>query len=235
MLSNSIFVTGTDTGVGKTLVTALLVLKLRELGVDCVPMKPFASGCLKEGSELISEDAAFLMNVLQLEESQDEICPIRLEEPLAPLIAARRAGISTREWPEIARSAFEKLQARHECVVVEGVGGLLAPIWDNGQIGTNRELLESWGLPTVLVARRTLGTINHTLLTLDYPLDAPSRFCGLVFNDSMSVEEDDVAARTSPDFIEEQTSVPVWGSIPFTADVSPENLQKLSNRLNIRF
>jgi dethiobiotin synthetase len=158
---NSFFVAGTDTGVGKTLVTALVALRIREMGIDCGVMKPFASGCFWEEGSLVSEDAAFLKDALQLDETQDEICPIRLEEPLAPLIAARRAGISTRDWPDVARDAYQTLRSRYECVIVEGVGGLLAPIWEQNGIGTNRELIEGWGLPTVLVARRSLGTITR--------------------------------------------------------------------------
>jgi dethiobiotin synthetase len=236
MKVQSLFVTGTDTGVGKTVVTALIALKLRQMGVDCVAFKPFASGCELIGGNLISEDAEFLRTALELDESQDEICPIRLKEPLAPLIAARRAGIVTREWPEAARAAFENLKQRHECVIVEGVGGLLAPIWDDsGAVRSNRDLIEDWRLPTVLVARRSLGTINHTLLTLGVPLKAPAKFVGIVFNDAELLEPSDMAAETSPRFIAENIEVPVWGEIPFGRDLSREDLQRLAGRLEIRF
>jgi dethiobiotin synthetase len=230
---NSLFVAGTDTGVGKTLVTALIALRMRELGINCGVMKPFASGCTWEEGALISEDATFLQQALQLSDTHDEICPIRLEEPLAPLIAARRAGLSTLDWPDMVRDAFQTLSSRYECVVVEGVGGLLAPIWEKNGIGTNRELIEAWELPTVLVARRSLGTINHTLLSLKQPLAAPAHFAGIIFNDSLLVTEDDVAAQTSPDFIAEVVEVPVWGQVPFTGDISPESLKQLAKEIEI--
>ena len=224
---NALFVAGTDTGVGKTLVTALLALKLREMGVDCVAFKPFASGCTRENGVLVSEDAEFLRRALDLEISSEEICPIRLEEPLAPSIAARRAGISTQNWPEIARDAFEKLRARHEFVVVEGVGGLLAPIWDmaNG-FGSNLDLMREWNLPAVLVARRTLGTINHTLLSL-----RAGEFAGLIFNDASPVTDDDIAAQTSPTFIAEISDLPVWGQIPFARDSELATLSEIASEL----
>jgi dethiobiotin synthetase len=255
---HTLFVAGTDTGVGKTLVTALIALRLRQLGIDCGVMKPFASGCERVGGALVSEDATFLREALQLDDSHDEICPIRLEEPLAPLIAARRAGIPTQEWPEMARAAYERLRARHECVIVEGVGGLFAPIWEDAgvrtnevrtnevrtnevrtnevrtnEVRTNKDLIESWGLPTVLVARRTLGTINHTLLSLNLALKEPAYFAGLVFNDPLLVEGEDVAAETSPQFIGEQTPVPIWGQVPFATDLRREELERLAARIEV--
>lgn len=228
---SALFIAGTDTGVGKTLATALLALRLRQMGHDCVAFKPFASGCARESGVLVSEDGEFLRRALQLSETPDEICPIRLEEPLAPLIAARRAGISTADWPQIAREAFELLRARHEIVLVEGVGGLLAPIWEDARgIGTNLRLMRDLDLPAVLVARRTLGTINHTLLSLQN-----TEFAGLIFNDAAPVSPADIAAQTSPDFIASQTQAPIWGEIPFAPDFEPQTLTELARALTIRF
>lgn len=235
MTSNAIFITGTDTGVGKTLVTALLCLKLRQMGFDCGVFKPFASGCESQNGVLVSPDARWLQTVLDLEDSLDEICPLGLEEPLAPLIAARRAEISTRDWPEIARHAFEELRAKHEWVVVEGVGGLLAPIWEaDGEVGSNLDLIGAWKLPAVVVARRTLGTINHTLLTLRVPLPAPAHFAGLVFNDAAPLAPDDIAAASSPAFIEAQSGVPVWGRVPFVDLEDRVALERVAGSLHIR-
>ncbi len=228
--NNALFVSGTDTGVGKTLVTALLALKMRQLGFDCVALKPFASGCAREGGVLVSEDAEFLRQILGLEESSDEICPIRLEEPLAPLIAARRAELSTRDWPQIARAALENLSAKHEFVLVEGVGGLLAPIWEDARgIASNLDLMRDWDLPAVLVARRTLGTINHTQLCL-----GAAPFSGLIFNDAAPVAPDDIAAQTSADYLAENTSVPVWGQLPFAPDFESKRLHQMARSLEIR-
>ena len=229
----ALFVTGTDTGVGKTLVTALIALRLRQMGVNCGAFKPFASGCARENGVLQSEDAEFLHRTLALSDSLDEICPIRLEEPLAPLIAARRAGISTRQWPIIARDALRNLQSKYDCVVVEGVGGLLAPIWEDNTPRSNADLIGEWQLPTVLVARRTLGTINHTLLTLNSPLQAPASFVGLIFNDAAPISDGDIAAQTSAGYIAQQTDLPIWGQMPFCGDFTPKNLQMVARNLEI--
>lgn len=235
MTEKALFVTGTDTGVGKTVVTALLALRFRQMGINCGVLKPFASGCEWSNGYLISEDAAFLRTALDLEDSHDEICPIRLEEPLAPLIAARRSGISTHNWPGIARDALENLQRKYEMVIVEGVGGLLAPIWErDGAIGSNLELINRWALPALVVARRGLGTINHTLLTLNQPLTAPARFVGVVWNDAVPLEAADVAAQTSPAYVESVIDVPGWGSVPFGNDLKRSALEAIAAKLEIR-
>ncbi len=236
MTPNVLFVTGTDTGVGKTLITALLALKIRAMGFDCGVYKPFASGCDWENGVLVSPDAQWLRKTLDLSDSLDEISPLRLEEPLAPLIAARRAGISTQDWPEIARAGFDHLRAKHEWVIVEGVGGLLVPMWEqNEAIRTVEDLLNAWQLPVVLVARRTLGTINHTLLSLSVPLEAPASFKGLIFNDSAPVAPDDIAAQTSPAFISYQSAVPIWGQVPFLDWNDTVALRRAAQSIEIRW
>lgn len=235
MNENALFVTGTDTGVGKTVVTALIALRLRQMGVNCGVLKPFASGCFWREGELISEDAEFLREALDLKDSLDEICPIRLEEPLTPLIAARRKGISTENWLEIARDAFEDLGRKYEMVIVEGVGGLLAPIWERqGVISSNLELINTWGLPTVVVARRGLGTINHTLMTLNCPPNPPARFAGIIWNDAAPINEADVAIQTSPGYVESITAVPGWGSVPFGNNFERSTLEEMTARLKIQ-
>ena len=104
-----LFITGTDTGVGKTLVTALLALRFRQNGRSVGVCKPFASGCAWRDGALQSDDAVWLKRVLALQESLAQINPLALEEPLAPLVAARRAGLSTSDWRERALSAISAL------------------------------------------------------------------------------------------------------------------------------
>lgn len=203
---------------------------MRQLGVDCTVFKPFASGCRRENGALWSQDAEFLRQTLQLNETSAEICPIRLEEALAPLVAARRAGISTAHWPYVARDGLQHLRAKHEFVIVEGSGGLLAPLWETPNVGTNLDLRRELDLPAVLVARRTLGTINHTLLSLRC-----ADFAGIIFNDAVPVARDDIAAQTSPGFIAESVAVPIWGQIPFALDLTISVLNELASALEIRF
>lgn len=209
------FITGTDTGVGKTLVTALLALKLRQTGRSVGVCKPFASGCVWRDGNLESEDAVWLKTVLELPETLAQINPIALEEPLAPLICARRANISTDNWPTRAYAAIEALQAAHDVVLVEGVGGLEVPVGETQDaIWTVRDFAAELKCPIVIVARRSLGTLNHTLLTAR---NAPFAKA-LIFNDAVPVQADDVAAQTNVALLREMTELPVWGEIPYLGD-----------------
>ena len=188
------FITGTDTGVGKTVVTALLALHFRQLGHSVGVCKPFASGCVWQGGVWQSEDAVYLQSVLSLPESLGQINPIALQEPLAPLVAARRAGISTADWRARAHAAIADLAARYDVVLVEGVGGLEVPVGEDANgIWTARDFAADLECPLVLVARRGLGTLNHTLLSVK---SAP-RIEALIFNDAAPIAADDVAARTN--------------------------------------
>lgn len=209
------FISGTDTGVGKTVVTALLALKFRQMGYSVGVCKPFASGCLWRDGALQSDDALYLKSTLNLEESLGQINPITLEEPLAPLVAARRAGVSTADWRGRARDAIDALKARYDVVLVEGVGGLEVPIGeDESGIWTARDFADDLDCPTILVARRGLGTINHTLLSVK---SAP-RVNALIFNDAAPVEADDVAAQTNVALLREMTGLPVWAQVPFMGE-----------------
>ena len=225
-MPSSLFVTGTDTGVGKTMVTALLALKLRSLGIDAGVMKPFASGCFRQGGVLVSADAQFLRAATGVEDPLELINPITLEEPLAPLVAARRAGVSTSDWFAIARDAYQELSELHDCVIVEGVGGILVPLAESAAgILTCQDLLGAMGLPAVVVCRRGLGTINHSLLTCATKLQPPAAFAGLVFCDAAPPQldangEEDPVLASSPDIIAEMTNLPVWGQVPFLAELN---------------
>lgn len=226
----SLFVTGTDTGVGKTLVTALLALHFQDQGFNCGVMKPFASGCDLINGELVSEDALLLRQATGVPDELDLINPIRLQEPLAPLVAARRERKDTAHFFEQAKHALEILQSRHEMMIVEGVGGLLAPIAEyKGQVLTNLDLIGEWQLPVVIVARRTLGTINHTLLTVE-ALKNQTTIAGLIFCDAEAVPGDDIAAQTSPEIIAEMTGLPIWGQVPFLEDLSPSGLRHATGK-----
>ncbi len=215
----ALFVSGTDTGVGKSVVTALLVRAMRSLGVDCVAMKPFASGCAWRDGVLQSEDADFLRVVGGFDSPLELVCPIRLEKALAPLVAAQQDSIATTNWPSLAHKAFEELKRRHQWVIVEGVGGWFVPIWHraDGSIATCADLVSSWNLPVVVVARRTLGTINHTTLTCR-AIRETAELRGVVFCDADFVAQDDLASQTSPHVACELAQTRELGFIPHSGD-----------------
>lgn len=152
-----LFVTGTDTGVGKTVVACALVAALRARGLDVGVMKPCETGVGPGGPG----DALALARAADSADAVSEICPVQLALPAAPSVAAAHEG---RQIDLAAlRSGFERLAARHDFTVVEGAGGLLVPIRPPSDMA---DLASDLGLPLLVVARAALGTINHTRLTL---------------------------------------------------------------------
>jgi dethiobiotin synthetase len=147
-----IFITGTDTGVGKTLLTGLLLHHLRRNGVHALAMKPFCSGS--------TADTELLRAIQDDELTADAITPYCFAEPLAPLIAARNHHRVIR-LPKVLM-AIRHVASRCECLLIEGIGGLLVPL---GEGFTVRDLIARLGCEVIVVARNRLGTINHTLLT----------------------------------------------------------------------
>jgi dethiobiotin synthetase len=153
-----LFVTGTDTGVGKTVVTCALARALRKAGVDVGVMKPCETGVGPAGPE----DARALLAASGAGDALDEVCPERLALPAAPSAAAAAEGRAV-DLGRI-RAAAARLAARHELLLVEGAGGLLVPLAPGVSMA---DLAAGLGYPVLVVARGALGTINHTLLTLE--------------------------------------------------------------------
>jgi dethiobiotin synthetase len=152
------FVTGTDTGVGKTVVACALARGLRRRGLDVGVMKPVETGVGREGPL----DAQALQAASECRDTLDEICPVALPLAAAPAVAATQAGVRIEHSWLCER--FEVLAARHAWMIVEGAGGLLVPL---SSAATMADLAAALGLPLVVVARGRLGTINHTRLTLE--------------------------------------------------------------------
>jgi dethiobiotin synthetase len=163
MLSHipGLFITGTDTGVGKTYVAALIARTLAAAGHRVGVYKPAASGCRRRDGQLLSDDALALWNAAGQPGELERVCPQCFEAPLAPHLAARREG--KRLDPALLRSGIEYWRARAEIIVVEGAGGLMSPLGETEYVG---DLADQLGFPLLIVARNTLGTINATLQTL---------------------------------------------------------------------
>ena len=148
-----IFITGTDTGVGKTLLTGLLLHHLRQSGCHALAMKPFCSGS--------RADAELLCAIQDDELPLDAINPFFFAEPLAPLVAARKHHCSIRV-PEVLRR-ITRVASRCECLLIEGIGGVLVPLGEGFGV---LDLVAKLGCEVIVVSRNRLGTINHTLLTI---------------------------------------------------------------------
>jgi dethiobiotin synthetase len=203
-----LFITGTDTGVGKTVVAAALAIVLRESGRDVGVFKPVASGCVRRREGLVSEDAEFLAKAAEAPETLEEISPIRFEAPLAPTVAAARAGVETDLEP--MWKAWRRLRDAHEILLVEGIGGILCPVTRAMSVA---DLAKDFGLPLLVVARSTLGTINHTALTIEAARARGLAVAGVIIN-RYNHESPDLAEMTSPDEIWRVTGVQVLGLVP---------------------
>lgn len=148
-----IFVTGTDTGVGKTIFTGLLVHHLRSTGCHALAMKPFCSGG--------RADVRLLRAMQDAELTEDEINPFYFPEPVAPLVSARQRKRTIPLHEVVAR--IKEIAARCECLLIEGSGGLLVPL---GGVYFVSDLIQALNCEVIVVARNRLGTINHTFLTV---------------------------------------------------------------------
>ena len=226
-----IFITGTDTGVGKTLVAGALAAAARSSGVRVGVFKPCESGCARPDGSLHAHDAAFLQRMSGSLASLEHICPYQLREALAPAVAAEREHvcISTRYIGEV----FQKLCADCDAIIVEGAGGLLVPMADGV---LTLDLIRQLALPVLIVARLSLGTVNHSLLTIRQIQAAGLPLTGIVF--SRTQAQDTAAEQTNPSVLQRYTNVPVLGCLPFVSpgqEQDPETLAGIAQRsLNLK-
>ena len=211
-----LFVTGTDTGVGKTVVAAAIAAALRRRGLRVGVCKVAASGCRRERGQLVSEDAELLAHHAESRHRLDVVCPQRFVEPLAPAVAAERAGTDL-DWAAI-RSSLDVIASDSDVMIVEGVGGVLVPMDRAGH--TVLDLMRALMLPAVVVARAGLGTINHTLLTVGALRAAGVPVAGVVINRYPA--DADTATETNPAAVERYGRVPVLAICPDEPSTLPE-------------
>lgn len=172
-----LFITGTDTGVGKTRVTAALLHAYADLGYRVVGMKPVAAGADKLGEVWVNEDVAELRAAANVEAPLEWINPYLFREAIAPHIAAEHKGVRI-EIPRI-REAYERLASQADLVLVEGVGGVLVPLSADKDTG---HLAQALGLPLILVVGLRLGCINHALLSVEAIAARGLKLAGWVAN-----------------------------------------------------
>jgi len=198
-----IFITGTDTEVGKTVIAGGLAATLRAHGVNVGVMKPFATGGISPA------DAVYLKSAAQVDDPISDISPCCFDAPLAPAVAARLE----RRTVELERvfAAFDALRRKYDFVIVEGIGGIAVPIDDNLLVA---DIAAQFGLPLWVVARCGLGTLNHTALTVAFARQYGLTVSGIVLN-GLKVGEKTVAEETNPDELSRLTGIPIVGVVPF--------------------
>ncbi|MDQ6419611.1 dethiobiotin synthase [Paenibacillus sp. LHD-117] len=200
-----LFVTGTDTGVGKTVITAAIAAALRSDGMNAGVWKPVQSGALLGSG---NTDAEVVARMAGLEEKPERIASFTFEPPLTPMLAARHSGVSLRLEDILA--AGETLAARYDALVIEGAGGVAVPLTDDALVV---DLITELRVPVLIVARSGLGTVNHTLLTAALLRQRHIPIAGVVMNDYMS-EPDDPSVATNAELIEQYGGLQVLGRFP---------------------
>jgi len=218
-MSRGWFVTGTDTGIGKSLASATLLHALRTRGLRAVGMKPLASGCESTPQGWRNEDALALQAASDPRPAYDDVNPFALPNPLAPELAAADAGIRVTLAPIV--SAFQRLSSQADAVVVEGVGGWAAPLSADLD---QADLARALDLPVVLVVGLRLGCINHARLTARAIEDDGLRLAGWIANDI-----DPAMARADENFemLKQRLPVACWGRLPFRQKPDPAQLASL--------
>ncbi len=206
--ARGLFVTATDTHVGKTVVTAALGHALQIAGRRVAVLKPVQSGYAREDPP---GDSMRLRDWLALDIEADQINVYALERPLAPLVAARELGQELALAPIVERA--RSLAGEADVVLVEGAGGLMVPV---GEAWTIADLALALGYPLVVVARAGLGTVNHSLLTVRVARSLGLRVAAVVLNSNIQASaDDDPSLDTNAGLIAEFGDVPVLGPLPW--------------------
>lgn len=203
-----LFVTGTDTGVGKTVIAGAIASWFKRRDRKVAVCKIAATGCVHRREGLVSEDAEFLAACAGARHPLDLIAPQRYSEPLAPAIAAERARRPI-DW-FLINNSIRLMSRGSDLMIVEGVGGIMVPMDDKHTV---LDVAVALKVPAIIVARPALGTINHTLLTINALRDAGVQVAGVVIN-QYRTDGAGIAEETNPRAIERWGKVPVLAIIP---------------------
>jgi dethiobiotin synthetase len=221
-----IFVTGTDTGVGKTVAAATLARLLRRRGVNVGIVKPVTSGCVEHNGSLVSEDVKLLSWAAGDTAPLADRAPYLLRAPLAPSVAAELEG-SRIDFGRI-EAAVRRQMATHDFVIVEGAGGLMVPLAGGLMVA---DLILRLGLPTLVVARPDLGTVNHTCLTVFAARQLGIDVRGIIVNNYPAAP--DAAQASAPHMLDSLAGAPLLGIFPRIDDTDSltQVVERLTDRL----
>ena len=222
------FITGTDTGIGKTFVAIGLIKAMKDQGLAVCPMKPAETGCRVSKGQLVPEDTIKLIKASGVDEPIDLINPYRLRKPLAPSVAAEMEGINLKK--RVILDAYKKLAKKYEVLIVEGAGGIMVPLYKRYLF---LDLIKELDLPLIIVAKPGLGTINHSLLTIEAARIKGIKISGLIFNHADRTETD-MSQKTNPDVISRVGKVPVLGVVPHWSKSENVKVNKIFNIISTK-
>jgi len=223
-----LFITGTDTGVGKTFVGIGLITAIKRAGISVSPMKPVETGCHLRDGRLIPPDTVRLLEASGVDEPLDIVNPYRFRQPLAPMVAAEIEG--RRIQRKRILSIYRYLSMRYDMVVMEGAGGIMVPL-NRGYLYL--DLVKDLGIPLLIVSRATLGTINHSLLTIEVARRKGIEIIGVIINHAVQSKRG-LAEKTNPEVIERLGEIDILGEIPYIKEHNPCIKKRLFNDITKR-
>lgn len=222
----SYFITGTDTDVGKTFVTAGLASSMKKMGINIGIMKPFAAGTI-DNNGYKSNDVNLLLEAAQITDEEQLVNPYFFPIPASPFTAMQNLSVSIDV--EIVLNNFKKLARLHDVLLVEGIGGIMTPILKNYFV-TN--LIKEMNLETIVVTSSRIGTINHTIMTIKMCQEFGIKIRGIIIN---NVTLTGYQVNELKRDIEELTGNSVLGSIPYSKNWTLDNISEIiSNKINVR-
>lgn len=199
-----LFITGTDTGVGKTHVACGIIRILREQGLRVGAYKPAVTGSCPSPCGPVWDDITRLQAALGREIAPERVCPQRFHSPLAPPVAARLEGRGVDA--ALLRRGIDWWHDQADVMIVEGAGGLLSPLTQTESVA---DVARDLGFPLVVVARLSLGTINHTLLTLEAARHRGLEVAGIILNESAAADPADRSTATNAAELRRRCDVPI--------------------------
>lgn len=205
----TLFVSGTDTDVGKTLVSAALTYAIAKSGTSVGYLKPALSGAIKNGDSWIPEDTQRVCETAGIEKAYDLMTPFCYEAALSPHLAARLEGNPLS--PDVVLAHLETLQNKYSHLIVEGAGGIACPLFETqGHYYMTTDLIQEMNLPVVLVCRAGLGTLNHTITAVSYGKSQGIHLKGLI----VSGYEDNIICNDNLEALPKLTGLPILAVLP---------------------
>jgi dethiobiotin synthetase len=217
-VAKGIFIVGTDTDVGKTVITGGLMYLLRSGGYNACYFKPVLSGAMVEKEQLVPGDTRFIKGISGLEEEYRHITPYSFKTPVSPHLASRieKKPIDI----NVIKEKFKYIKNKYKYIIAEGSGGLCVPLNDEGYMLYH--LVQELGMTVMVVARAGLGTINHTVLTVRYAQSIGIEVKGIIIN---GYTQSSLCADDNIETVKKLTKVPIIGVIPRLDGVDVEKLQ----------
>ncbi|MGQ0792260.1 MAG: dethiobiotin synthase [Nitrosopumilaceae archaeon] len=222
----SYFITGTDTDVGKTFVTAGIASAMKKMGIDIGIMKPFAAGA-EQTIGYKSQDVQLLSKAAQVNDAEELVNPYFFPIPASPFTAMQNLGLEIDI--KIALNSFKKLSKMHDVLLVEGIGGIMTPILKNYFVAN---LIKEMDLETIIVTSSRIGTVNHIIMTIKMCHNYGIKVQGVIIN---NLNSSGYPTNELKRDIEELTNATVIGSIPYIKHLDLEKIsQIITNEIDLK-